>query len=130
MIVEMNLSDLENINDDSIKEELLSLGSNNPFAKFIIYKNNENILGYLYYSDIYDRIEINELLVFNSYRRKGYASKMLECLINKNKDISLEVKCDNINAINLYEKYGFKKVAVRHGYYDGIDGNLMILEMK
>ena len=126
----MTLSDLENLNDKPIKEELLSLGSNNPFAKFILYLNNDKIVGYLYYSDIYDRIEINELLVFDSYRRKGYASKMLECLIKKHKDISLEVKCDNIGAINLYQKYGFKKVAVRRGYYDGIDGNLMILEMK
>ena len=50
----------------------------------------------------------------------------MDYLINKvNKDITLEVKEDNVPALKLYEKYGFKKVAIRKGYYNGIDGILM-----
>ena len=41
------------------------------------------------------------------------------------KDISLEVRENNIPAISLYEKNGFEKKAIRKGYYKGIDGILM-----
>ena len=41
------------------------------------------------------------------------------------KSISLEVNVNNLYAIKLYENFGFKKVAIRKGYYNGIDGFLM-----
>ena len=44
-------------------------------------------------------------------------------------NITLEVNINNINAIKLYEKYNFEKVAVRKGYYDGVDGYLMERKM-
>ena len=42
-----------------------------------------------------------------------------------NKPSTLEVKINNYIAINLYQKYGYKKVAIRKGYYNGVDGILM-----
>ena len=99
---------------------------NNPFANFIVYKKDEKIVGYLYYSLIYDRIEINQIEVLEEYRRQGIGSLLLEYIIKKyNLPITLEVKRDNYKAINLYKKYNFKEVAVRRGYYNGIDGLLM-----
>lgn len=130
MIEEITTNNINNINDKNIKEEFISLSKNNPFASFLIYKKENIITGYLYYSEIYNRIEINQFFVYEKYRNKGYASKMLEHLIKKNKSITLEVKCNNKKAINLYKKYGFKTVTIRKGYYNGIDGNLMILETK
>ena len=63
-------------------------------------------------------------------RGRGIGDKLLNYLIEKYKDsdiknITLEVKEDNIIAINLYKKYGFKKVSTREKYYDGINGLLM-----
>ena len=47
-------------------------------------------------------------------------------MINRvNKDITLEVREDNIFAIKLYEKNGFIKKAKREGNYNWIDGILM-----
>ena len=46
------------------------------------------------------------------------------------KNITLEVKQTNASAIHLYEKNGFKKVAIRKGYYNGIDGILMERTME
>ena len=43
---------------------------------------------------------------------------------------TLEVRVDNLIAISLYEKFGFEKVSIRKGYYDGVDGLLMKLELK
>lgn len=97
----------------------------NPYGHFIVYKKNGIIIGYLYYSLIYDRIEINQIEVLEEERRKGIASKLMEHLIKNNLSITLEVKKTNISAINLYKKYGFIEVAVRRGYYNGVDGILM-----
>lgn len=127
MIIELtdkNINELENtfINIDEIKNEL----KNNPFAKILLYKEEGKVIGYLYYSDIYDRAEINQFEVDISHRNCGKGkillNKMLE-LVDKN--ITLEVKKDNLPAIHLYKSVGFVEKAIRKGYYQGIDGILM-----
>ena len=131
MIVDIRIDNIELISkfEDMYKMVLESFDTN-PYAGYLVYIDDRIVIGYLYYSDIYDRIEINQINILNKYRRNGHASELMKYLIAKNKNISLEVKCDNIPAIKLYEKHGFKKVAIREGYYDGVDGHLMILEMK
>ena len=104
--------------------------STNPYLKIITYVENDKIIGFLLYSLIYDRIEIEQFEVITKERGKGIGDKLLKYLIEKYKDsdiknITLEVKEDNIIAINLYKKYGFKKVSTREKYYDGINGLLM-----
>ena len=45
--------------------------------------------------------------------------------------VYLYTECDNISAIHLYEKFGFKKAIIRKDYYsDGSDAILMIKDMK
>ena len=131
MIVDIRIDNIELISkfEDMYKMVLESFDTN-PYAGYLVYIDDRIVIGYLYYSDIYDRIEINQINVLDKYRRNGHASELMKHLIAKNKNISLEVKCNNIPAIKLYEKHGFKKVAIREGYYDGVDGHLMILEMK
>ena len=104
--------------------------STNPYLKIITYVEKDKIIGFLLYSLIYDRIEIEQFEVITKERGKGIGEKLLNYLIEKYKDsdiknITLEVKEDNIAAINLYKKYGFKKVSTREKYYDGINGLLM-----
>ena len=104
--------------------------STNPYLKIITYVEKDKIIGFLLYSLIYDRIEIEQFEVITKERGRGIGDKLLNYLIEKYKDsdiknITLEVKEDNIVAINLYKKYGFKKVSTREKYYDGINGLLM-----
>ena len=104
--------------------------STNPYLKIITYVEKDKIIGFLLYSLIYDRIEIEQFEIVTDNRRKGIGGKLLKYLIEKYQDtsiknITLEVKEDNIAAINLYKKYGFKKVSTREKYYDGINGILM-----
>lgn len=95
----------------------------NPFRKYIVYDN----IAILVYSEIYDRLEIDYIYVLDEYRNCGIASKLLDYLFSKyNFNCSLEVRCDNIEAINLYKKYDFKIVGIRKKYYGNTDGYLMI----
>ena len=48
---------------------------------------------------------------------------------NKCINITLEVNVKNKNALNLYEKLGFKKVALKEKYYENSDGYLMLKEL-
>lgn len=112
---------------NSLLNELL----NNPFGNVLLYINDNNILGYLYYSDIYERAEINNIEVRQSDRNKKIGTKLLEFLTNSvDKSISLEVRKNNFAAIKLYEKFDFKAKALRKGYYQGIDGILMVREKQ
>ena len=110
------------LSPEFVEKELKS----NPFGNFLVYKKENTVIAYLYYSLIYDRIEINQIEVLSEERRKNIGSSLLKYLIeNNNKDITLEVRINNYPAINLYKKFGFKEVAIRKGYYNGIDGILM-----
>lgn len=98
----------------------------NPFGRYLLELENDKIIGYLYYSDIYDRAEINQIEVEVSHRNCGKATKLLQKMLELvGKSITLEVKKDNIPAINLYKKFGFQEKAIRQGYYQGVDGILM-----
>lgn len=74
----------------------------------------DKIIGFLLYSLIYDRIEIEQFEVTTKERRKGIGNKLLNYLVEKYQDnniknITLEVKEDNIVAINLYKNMALKK---------------------
>lgn len=98
----------------------------NPFGCYLLELENDKIIAFLYYSDIYDRAEINQIEVELSHRNCGKATKLLQKMIELvEKSITLEVKKDNIPAINLYKKSGFQEKAIRQGYYHGVDGILM-----
>ena len=112
-----------NLNDYKITE--------NPFSKCLIYLENDNIIGFLDYSIIYEKIEINYIFVKEEFRNKKIAAKLMKNLIENNLDkdnITLEVNVNNVSAIKLYKKFNFKEVAKRHNYYGSLDGILM--EMK
>ena len=125
MISELiNINEVDNsfIDKDYLENEL----KNNPYAKVLLLKEDNKVIGYIYYSDIYERVEINQFEIDESYRNKGKGNLLLQAMINKvNKDITLEVREDNAYAIKVYEKNGFIKTATRKGYYNGVDGILM-----
>lgn len=102
----------------------------NPFARKIEYVIDDKVIGYLDYSFIYDRIEIDNFKVLEEYRNQGIGTKLLSYLISeaislRAINITLEVRCSNEVAISLYKKFGFREVALRKFYYGDEDGILM-----
>ena len=127
MIIELNKENIKEIQNTFINiSEVIKELENNPFAKYLIYKENNEIIGYLYYSDIYDRAEINQFVVSVSHRNCGKWKKLLKKMIETvDKNITLEVRKDNYPAIHVYKSLGFVEKAIRKNYYKGIDGILM-----
>ena len=108
------------------KEEIKNEFSVNPFARYLIYVENNKVIGYVYFSYIYDRCEINQFEVDFIHRNCGIGTCLLKKLTEiVEKSITLEVKIDNYSAISLYKKFNFEEKAIRKGYYHGIDGILM-----
>ena len=132
MIIEITQDNIDIINNSFIdKNYLIEEFKSNPFAKVLILKESNEIIGYIYYSDIYERAEINQFEVNVIHRNCGKGNKILQTMIKAvEKDISLEVKEDNYPAITLYEKNGFERKTIRKGYYNGIDGILMERKYK
>ena len=127
MFIEVNKDNLNILDNSFIDKNTVSNDLNsNPFGHYLLLVEDNEIIGYIYYSDIYDRAEINQIEINFIHRNCGKGSKLLEKMISVvDKNITLEVKIDNIPAIKLYQKYGFEQVAIRKGYYNGVDGILM-----
>lgn len=107
---------------------------NDPFVHYMKYEDTI-LKGFLSYSLIYDRIELDYIWVDESSRRTGIGESLLEYLIelamNQNIDnISLEVRCSNEPAISLYLKNGFEIVSKREKYYQNEDGYLMMKKVR
>ncbi len=65
-----------------------------------------------------EELHIMACCVKEEYRRQGIASLLLRTLAESHmrKTISLDVLCDNIAAISLYEKNGFAIVSTQEGF--------------
>lgn len=105
-----------------------------PFKYLYVYEVDKKVVGFINYSIIYDRAELNYLYVDIDFRKRNIASEMLkffivDCVDNKCKNITLEVSEKNIGAINLYKKFYFDIKAVRKNYYKDSDGLLMMREL-
>lgn len=100
----------------------------NPFSLVIVYIMDGKIIGFLDYSVIYERMEINYIYVQEEYRRQNIGLTLIGYIIENHKEcenITLEVNIYNEAAIHLYEKLGFKTVSKRLSYYNGVDAYLM-----
>ena len=116
---------------DLVESEFSVKYSDNVYTNWLVYENNNKILGFLNYDSIYDKAEIEYIYVNPLYRNNNIATNLLnemirllnECNINS---ITLEVRSDNLCAIKFYEKNKFKNAAIRKNYYGAVDAILMI----
>ena len=67
------------------------------------------------------------------FRKMGLGTILLnemikDCKANRVRNITLEVRENNLNAINLYEKVGFKKILVKKEYYTNGDNAIYMVK--
>lgn len=129
MIREYNKNDIDAINKLLNTFEYSYDDLNKEFLNIIVYEDND-IKGILVYELMYDRVEIDYIIVEEEYRRNGIASKLVKKLFELSIDnITLEVRESNKPAINFYLKNGFEQIAVRKNYYKDESGILMMKKL-
>ena len=135
MIEKAKLSDLNEIY--SIEHEVFDI-INYPLSKaslryhikknlIYIYRVQNKIAGYILVLVRKKNYKIYSVAVLKDYRGQSIASKLLDEFIKTaDKDIILEVRVDNIGAIELYKKKGFQVVKTSKNFYkDGCDAYIM-----
>ena len=90
----------------------------------VVMHKDSDIVGFAIYSPIIPESHLLNIAIDPAYQGKGLGDKLLQQIILQNrtigvKTISLEVRVSNLPAINLYEKRGFHKDAIRPDYYSG-----------
>ncbi len=101
----------------------------NEFDKKYIFKEKDEEVCFVETHQMYEVLDLTDVFTKEVYRRKGYARKLINYIIqNTNaKKIMLEVNVENISAVNLYKSLGFKIISERKNYYK--DKTALIMEL-
>jgi ribosomal-protein-alanine N-acetyltransferase len=122
----------------------LSELKDNPFSTLLTARliqpgdlsTQKSLLGYCCFWTVFGEVHIMNLAIHPDWRRKGIATRLVEETIsisrkNAVQKIHLEVRRSNDPARSLYEKFGFKVIAIRSNYYSQPreDALLMALDL-
>lgn len=107
--------------------KLFHIENLNQNETIYIYKENNNVKGFIHTQNGLDIIDLLNIIVKPEYQNQGIGSVLLKYLIDNKQDkkIMLEVRTKNINAIKLYQKYDFKIINIRKNYYKDDDAIIM-----
>jgi len=139
---EIRFSDLDEISEiekicfslpwskEMIAQELL-----NKMAYYQCATVNGKVIGYMGMWKIVDEGHVTNVAVLPEYRKKGIASqlisKMIEvCKCSEIYNITLEARESNLDAISLYEKFGFKSAGKRPNYYQKPNEDAVVMWKK
>ncbi len=109
-----------------------------------LLKNNDNIfeissddelIGYIIFHVGEDFTDIYKIFVRDGDKRKGYATIMLNKVVDiakryNSKKLMVEVRSKNDSAIEFYIKNGFTKISVRNNYYKNPNDDAIIFERR
>ncbi len=94
--------------------------------KYLVARDENKIVGYIGIEKILDETHIINMAVHPDYRKLGIGKRLMQHVLNDEDVFFLEVRVSNESAKKIYEKYGFKVISVRKGYYaDGEDAYVM-----
>jgi [ribosomal protein S18]-alanine N-acetyltransferase len=107
----------------------------NPFAYYVVYEENHEIIGYMGLRAVDEHAEVMNFAVSEAHRNMGVGSAILEHALEYLKKnhvalLTLEVRKSNKGAQALYEKYGFKKSHIRKEYYINEDAVVYVKEVR
>lgn len=106
--------------------------SNDLAHYYCALDNDNNLVGYAGCWQILDEAHITTIAVKPELKRKKIGEALLnriieDCYKNEIKYITLEVRASNSPAIKLYEKYSFKSLGTRKGYYQNNNEDALIM---
>lgn len=132
MNISIQRADIQNLDAiNSIELELehrilsydtLSYSLKQDMYYFFVAKKDDVILGYIVAQLLVDHFDLLAIAVSKEFRRQNIATLLLNKLFSTCKELNisnifLEVRCNNLSAINFYIKNEFKKISERKNYY-------------
>jgi ribosomal-protein-alanine N-acetyltransferase len=94
--------------------------------KYLVARDDGKVAGYIGIEKVLDEVHIINMAVHPDYRGQDVGKRLMQNVLNDEDVFFLEVRISNEKAKSIYEKYGFKVINVRKGYYaDGEDAYVM-----
>lgn len=114
------------------EEALYFAVEDNLYKTFIIADENDFAIGYAIMTVSEYEIYIAKFGISKEVRGCGYGEKLLRYIIDnvKAEIYVLEVRSQNIPAINLYKKLGFVEEGLREGMYHNPTDDALVLVRK
>lgn len=105
---------------------------NPELSHYLVARCQEHVVGYMGFWLIQNEAHITNLAVHPAFRRRKIAERLLratmQLAITKGATrATLEVRASNEPAKQLYEKAGFKMVAIRRKYYTDNNEDAMVM---
>ncbi len=93
----------------------------------LVLERDGAVAGYSILSIAAGEAHVLNLCVDPDYRNRGYGDRLLDEILQRArqagvKEVFLEVRPSNVNALSLYRKKGFRQVATRRAYYQAKGG--------
>lgn len=114
------------------KDAFVAELTRNKCANYKVLMKENRVVAYGGMWILLDEAHITNIAVHPEYRGMGLGNAILEQLISEAKRnsiiaMTLEVRMNNMTAINLYKKYGFIEEAVRKNYYQDTGEDAIIM---
>jgi ribosomal-protein-alanine N-acetyltransferase len=100
----------------------------------LVVRENGELIAYAVVWFIVDELHIGNIAVKPSHQGRGVATAILEHVFEEGRRrgmifATLEVRPSNHRAIALYERFGFRKIAVRKHYYRDNKEDALVLAL-
>ena len=107
----------------------------NRVARCSVARAGRRLVGYLCLWEIGHEIHVTNLAVHPDVRRRGIARALLGAVMEdarrRQVDLAfLEVRPTNAEALGLYERFGFRVIGRRKGYYFDTGEDALVMEAR
>ena len=117
--------DMQEYLQTQLTTEILAVELAQSTSKFIGIKDHQILIGYMKVNDEKDAIEIQRLYLLKDYQNKGLGQRLLD-----EANRYAKTKQKRYAAIRFYERYGFKKIGIKHFLLGKQDRICPILEKE
>jgi ribosomal-protein-alanine acetyltransferase len=92
------------------------------------------VAGFAAFHQVLDEAELRNVAVLSSYRRRGVGRALLDEAHRRLRELGvkqvyLEVRARNVEAIKLYEAAGYRRESIRKDYYQGPDEDAWVMSI-
>ncbi len=103
-------------------------------AHLYVARMDAQVVGYIDFWKVLDEIHLITIAVHSDWRKRKIGSQLLDFMIQdarskKMRQVTLDVRPSNAEAITLYRKFGFVQVGVRQRYYQDNNEDALVMSL-